>query len=267
MNWIHFIYLAIPAWLCWLAASVLAFARPEIKKTILGLSITGLLIFAIFIGGFWIHAGRFPLTTTGETRLWYIFFLMICGLGVYLRYRYRWVLGMSTLLSGIFILLNILKPDLIAEPMMPVLRSFWFVPHVIVYIFAYGILGVAFLLSLWYLCGQGNSQQKEEIPLRIDSLTRLGLGFLTLGACLGAIWAERAWGYYWTWDPKETWALISILVYGVYLCLRHSRQEFPVFDRKWVLWIQILGFICLQVCWYGVHYLKAAQGLSIHIYG
>lgn len=269
MNWTDFPFFAIPSMLCWILSSLLLFSSPRRKKTAMTLSIAGLLIFAIFIAGYWVHAGRPPLTTTGETRLWYVFFLMLCSLGVYLSYGFRWVVGLGTLLACVFSLINIFQFGILTEPMMPILKSVWFVPHVIVYIFAYGILGIAFLLSVFQLTGwkKDHGEIHRNLSLQIDSLTRIGLGFLVTGVGLGAIWAKQAWGYFWTWDPKETWALVTILIYGTYLCLRESRHEIPSFNRRWVAVIQILGFIGLQMCWYGINYLKAAQGLSIHIYG
>lgn len=265
MNWSCFPYFAFAALACWIVAAASAFFSTKRNLAII-LTLVGLALSAAFIAGFWIHAGRPPFTSTGETRLWYIFFLMVCGLAVFIRYRYRWVLGLSTLLAIVFSLLNIFRPELLAEPMMPILKSIWFVPHVIVYIFAYGMLGIAFLLSTILLFAR-NTEITDTRYSHIDSLTQIGTGFLLAGICLGALWAKDAWGYFWTWDPKETWALITILAYSIYIGMRKCRTEIPALAGKASLWMQIAGFICLQMCWYGVNFLKASQGLSVHIYG
>lgn len=83
------------------------------------------------------------------------------------------------------------------------------------------------------------------------------------GLLLGAVWAKQAWGTYWGWDPKETWAAITLLSYLLYI---HHRLYAPrKFEVSFAL--LILSFLFLQICWYGVNYLPAAQGSSIHTYG
>ncbi|WP_218186024.1 cytochrome c biogenesis protein CcsA [Marinifilum fragile] len=87
------------------------------------------------------------------------------------------------------------------------------------------------------------------------------LCFLTFGLLFGALWAKEAWGHYWTWDPKETWAFITWMGYLVYI---HRRYQKP---SKYVsaLWILALAFVILLVCWFGVNYLPSAQ-FSVHTY-
>ncbi|MCR5159386.1 MAG: cytochrome c biogenesis protein CcsA [Prevotella sp.] len=75
--------------------------------------------------------------------------------------------------------------------------------------------------------------------------------------------AKEAWGHYWSWDPKETWAAITWFAYLVYI---HYRQ-IPTHHPKLALWILIVAFILLQMCWWGINYLPAAQGSSVHVYG
>ena len=97
---------------------------------------------------FWISLQRPPLRTQGETRLWYSFFLMLCGLLTYRRWHYRWILPLSTLLTLVFVIMNLMNPEQHDRSLMPALQSYWFVPHVTVYIFAYAVFGCAFLLAL-----------------------------------------------------------------------------------------------------------------------
>ena len=79
---------------------------------------------------------------------------------------------------------------------------------------------------------------------------------------MGALWAKEAWGHYWSWDPKETWAAASWFSYLIYI----HYQRMPSSRFKVALWILIVNFILLQMCWWGVNYLPSAQGMSIHTY-
>ena len=95
-----------------------------------------------------------------------------------------------------------------------------------------------------------------------DNLVYVGLAFLTIGMLFGALWAKEAWGHYWSWDPKETWAAITWLAYLIYV---HYRQ-LQLHRERLALWIIIISFVLLQMCWWGINYLPSAQGSSVHTY-
>jgi ABC-type transport system involved in cytochrome c biogenesis permease subunit len=103
----------------------------------------------------------------------------------------------------------------------------------------------------------------EEKRLDLISYRAVSLGFLFLTFVIisGAIWAEHAWGSYWSWDPKETWALVTWSVYLLYIHIRLYRKG------STGLWsfLLIFAFACLQMCWWGINFLPSAQG-SIHVY-
>lgn len=245
---------------CWATGAVLAY-RPSLHKGALWVSVAGILLFGIFIAGMWIFLERPPLRTMGETRLFYSWFVAIVGLGVWLKWKYAWILSFSTLLSAVFIAVNICQPEIHDKTLMPALQSPWFVPHVIVYMFAYGLLGCAFLLAL-YGIGPLKKKKGEDLPLIADNLVYTGLGLLTLGMLFGALWAKEAWGHYWGWDPKETWAAITWFAYTGYV---HWRYRYP--RRVKAAWLILMtGFLFLQICWYGVNYLPSAAQ-SVHTYG
>ena len=255
VGWSDLWLFALPAMLFWSAGAVLSLGGRRQGLACL-LTVGGLLTFGAFIALMWQSTGHPPLRTMGETRLWYAFFLPLVGLATYLRWHYRWVLSFSTLLSGVFICVNLLKPELHGKVLMPALQSPWFAPHVIIYMFAYATTGAATLLALWHL-------MHEEKPVSaIDELTGVGLSFLTVGMLFGALWAKEAWGTYWSWDPKETWAAATWLCYLIYLHLRKCR---PYEDRMALLWL-LVCFVCLQMCWWGINYLPSAQGVSVHTY-
>ncbi|MBQ2589476.1 MAG: cytochrome c biogenesis protein CcsA, partial [Prevotella sp.] len=95
-----------------------------------------------------------------------------------------------------------------------------------------------------------------------DNLVYVGLAFLTIGMLFGALWAKEAWGHYWSWDPKETWAAITWLSYLVYVHYRNL----PHHRERLALWMLIVSFVLLQMCWWGINYLPSAQGSSVHTY-
>ena len=130
ITWDIFIYFAVPAIACSVLASVLALCGRRKGGVIF--SVVSILILASFIGGMWVSLQRPPLRTMGETRLWYSFFAGISGLFTYLRWRYKWILSFSTVLSAVFIVLNIVKPEIHDQTLMPALQSGWFIPHVTV---------------------------------------------------------------------------------------------------------------------------------------
>ncbi|HBG79108.1 MAG TPA: cytochrome C assembly protein, partial [Porphyromonadaceae bacterium] len=219
MTWDHFIFFAIPSVLLWTVASAWALRRP--KKTLPALfTVLGLGVFFSFILGMWISLERPPLRTMGETRLWYSFFLPVAGLITYQRWGYKWILSFSTILSAVFIVVNIAKPDIHNKVLMPALQSPWFAPHVIIYMFSYAILGAVTLVALYYLFREEKLQDKERIMDMTDNLVYVGVAFVTMGMLMGAIWAKEAWGHYWSWDPKETWAAATWLGYLVYIHYR-----------------------------------------------
>lgn len=320
MSWDSFVWFALAASALWLSGAVMSVVSKRRMPAVL-LTGAGSIIFITFIVGVWVTLGRPPLRTMGETRLWFSLFLSLIGIGVYLRWRYRWVLPFGCLMAIVFACINIFKPEIHTEELMPALRSPWFVPHVIVYMFAYAVMGIATILAvriLWLTRNKvsvashpvteptlvvtepvevasrpdalslrqarrpkdAGSRYSPEADLRLcDTLVRIGWGFLTMGIVMGALWAKQAWGDYWTWDPKETWAAATWLSYLLYMHLRqgqgsalssvtepaevtsNSRRTF----RRTLL-LLIFSFILLQMCWWGVNYLPSAQGFSLHTY-
>lgn len=259
MSWESFILYALVAALCWVSGAFLAFK--ERRRGALVASGIGSFVFLSFMVGLWMSLERPPLRTLGETRLWYSFFLSVIGQALYLRCRYRWVLSFSTVMSLVFVLVNLLKPEIHSKTLMPALQSVWFVPHVIVYMFSYALMGAAtlFVLYLWFRKTPAIVTANEWTVC--DNLVRIGWAFLTLGMVMGALWAKEAWGDYWSWDPKETWAFATWLSYLLYLHLRpqHKQQDFLF------AWL-VFSFLLLQMCWWGINYLPSAQGNSIHVY-
>ena len=259
MIWSYFIVFALLAVALWAVGAWAAWDnRRTLAFTTTGL---GLAVFFAYILIMWITLERPPLRTMGETRLWYSFFLPLSGIIVYSRWRYKWILSFSTLLAAVFVGINLLRPEIHSKTLMPALQSPWFAPHVIVYMMAYALLGAAAVMSVYLLYFKKGEDLDKEMEIT-DNLTYVGLSFMTLGMLMGAVWAKEAWGHYWSWDPKETWAAITWLAYLVYV---HYRQYHPRTVRP-SLWILIISFCLLQMCWWGINYLPSAQGMSVHTY-
>lgn len=261
ITWNWFVYFAPAAVACWAAGAYSAF-RPKGRPWALGLTLAGLLVFFAFIVGLWVSLERPPLRTMGETRLWYSFFLPVAGVMTFARWRYKWILSFSTVLAVVFICINLFKPEIHNKTLMPALQSPWFAPHVIVYMFAYAMLGAAAVAALYLLFfRKGKTASAAEMDL-CDNLVYVGLSFMTMGMLFGALWAKEAWGHYWSWDPKETWAAATWLAYLVYIHFRKRESR----QHRMALSFLLVSFLLLQMCWFGINYLPAAKGNSVHTY-
>ena len=259
MSWDLFAWFALSAVGCWAAGSF--FAWRDRRLPALGFSVLGLLVYASFIVGFWLALERPPLRTQGETRLWYSFFLPLAGALVYSRWRYKWILTFTTVLALVFICVNLFKPEIHSKNLMPALQSPWFAPHVIVYMLSYALLGAAALMALYLLFFRRGKETDHEIAMT-DNLVYVGLAFLTFGMLFGALWAREAWGTFWGWDPKETWAAITWLCCVLYILFRKARPA----SVRTALLLLLFTYLCLQMCWWGINYLPSAKATSVHVY-
>ena len=238
--------------------SAVAVLRKDRNAWAMAMMLLAILGMAGFIGMLWATLERPPLRTMGETRLWYSFFLLVAGLFTYYRWQYRWIMLFSTVLASVFILINILKPEIHDQTLMPALQSVWFVPHVSVYMFSYSLLGCATLLSVATLV-----RRQADFTPAIERLLYAGLAFLSVGMLTGSLWAKEAWGAYWSWDPKESWAVAT---WALFLIALHLAPSVMNTKRRCLYHCAIvLGFLALQMCWYGINYLPSAEA-SIHTY-
>ena len=259
MNWDSLGMYALVSGICWVIGAYGAFCNH--RKVAVGVTGLGSLVFFLFIVGLWMSLERPPLRTMGETRLWYSFFLSIIGLILYIKCKYKWILSFSTLMSLVFVIINVMKPEIHSKTLMPALQSAWFVPHVIVYMFSYAMMGAVTLFSIYLWFRKSPEEASAQEMVVCDNLVRVGWAFLTLGMTMGALWAKEAWGDYWSWDPKETWAFATWLSYLLYLHLRPSCKN-QDFLFSWL----IFSFILLQMCWWGINFLPSAREGSIHVY-
>ncbi|MBO5824486.1 MAG: cytochrome c biogenesis protein CcsA [Prevotella sp.] len=261
-------------------SATLAIIKKERSTVAMAMMLLAILGMAGFIAMLWMVLERPPLRTMGETRLWYSFFLLVAGLFTYYRWQYRWIMLFSTVLASVFVIINIVKPEIHDHTLMPALQSVWFVPHVSVYMFSYSMLGCATLLSTVALV-----RRSYNMDIAIEKLLYAGLAFLTMGMLTGSLWAKEAWGAYWSWDAKESWAVAT---WALYLLALHFPPQKRLKDNAISAHLTnvttplpcggvgggsaylyhiiiILGFLALQMCWYGINYLPSAE-TSIHTY-
>ncbi len=206
-----------------------------------------------------IGAGRLPLTNQYEFATSFAWGICLCYLIFLWRFRFQALGAFVTPVIFLIIGYAAMQSKEVHE-LMPALKSNWLAVHVMTAIISYGSFGVAFAVSLMFLIKGKTAGQpfwEKNIPSekKLDSISYravcLGFLFLTLVLITGAIWAEAAWGSYWSWDPKETWALITWIIYAIYLHLRISRG----WRGKKAAVFAVIGFICVIFTYIGVNTL------------
>ncbi len=154
------------------------------------------------------------------------------------------------------------------QPLIPALKSNWLIAHVLTCFLGYAAFAIAFGLSIMYLLRQKENLPSDDLFARLpkamilDELTHqmvmFGFLFLSAGIITGAIWANSAWGTYWSWDPKETWSLITWFIYAILL---HARLMRGWHGRR-IAYISIAGFMAVLFTYFGVNLLP-----GLHSYG
>jgi len=248
--------------LLYFAAMVLFFVYIAVKKQKLG-SIAWLILLAGFIlhsAAFilrGIGAGRLPMTNQYEFATAFAWGLCLVSLIFIKKYHFD-VLGAFAAPVIFLVIGYAAMQSKDVHELMPALRSNWLGFHVSTAIIAYGSFGVSFAIALVFLIRDriaAGSFLDSRIPSRekLDGIgyraVSLGLLFLTFCIVTGSIWAERAWGSYWSWDPKETWSLITWLIYALYL---HQRIRKGWRGRSAAIFA-VIGFICVLFTYIGVN--------------
>ena len=237
----------------------IAAKREIIAKVALGVQIFGFVLHTAAIICRGIGAGRLPLTNQYEFATSFAWGLCLLAIVFILRFRFH---VMGAFISPVMFLMigYAAMQSKEVRNLMPALRSGWLGFHVSTAIIAYGSFGVSFVLGIIFLLRDKLREHgflDQHIPDRqkLDLIeyrsVALGMLFLTFTIITGAIWAERAWGSYWSWDPKETWSLITWLIYAVYLHLRIRRG----YRGKTAAVFAVVGFVCVLFTYVGVNTL------------
>lgn len=271
-NWeVSMFYLMV---VTYLASAVFYWAWLALKKDALGYFATllagiGLAGNTVAIVLRWVITQRPPLSNGYEFILTFCWGIVVVYLFAELRYKLK-VLGSFVLpipfLLLMFIIMKMGPEDRVAAAIPPALKSQWLTFHVFTAMLGYGAFAVAFGLGIMYLLKVRSSEVQgkkssgswfAKFPHEnvLDELAYKVIGFafpmLTLCILTGAIWANYAWGTYWSWDPKETWSLITWIIYAGYL---HARLMYG-WKGKRAAWMAIFGFVAVLFTFFGVNYL------------
>ena len=185
-----------------------------------------------------VHDPWLPAVYAGMALLAVAAFLLLLN-----HWNLKVILPVVILITVLFTLFSVARINF--QTLMPVLRSWWFVPHLGMYMIAYAIVAVAVIVTFF------NAILARE-------LIRSASGLILLGMLMGSVWANQAWGDYWGWDPKENWAAVTWML--MLMCM-HVRDA-----GRWKITMYVLLiFVALQITWYGVNYLPSAVN-SLHTY-
>ena len=205
-------------------------------------------------------AGNGPWSNSYETMVYVAFILVLAAL-FFVR-KNSMPFALATLFAGVILFvagLNWMNPQI--SPLVPVLKSPWLMFHVATIMAAYGLFAISFLLGATNLIllkwnKPAFVSRVRELSVINEMSLWIGLALLTTGTFLGAVWANESWGRYWGWDPKETWALITIIVYTATTHLHLVKK----WDKPFLLNVAtVLAFACVLMTYFGVNYLLSGM--------
>ncbi len=225
-----------------------------------------LAFFALAVFARWMAVGHAPYANQYEFGTAFTFAIVLLGLILMRQFRQP---ALGAFISPVAVLMGIYVLTLPANlreinPLIPALQSPILTIHVGVAILAYGIFAIGFVAAVMYLLQRNGEQKRSWLPSRaiLDDIgyrsVLIGFPLMILVLVLGGIWANIAWGAFWSWDPKETAALATTLVYGVYLHA-HSLKSWSGNRAAWLL---ILGFAFTLFTFFGNYFLG-----GLHTYG
>ena len=239
--------------------------------TLGGLTIQTFAIILRWVESYRLGMGHAPLSNLYESLIFFAWTIIFLYMIIELRTKTRTLGAFVTPLAFLALAYASFSPGMEThiQPLIPALKSNWLIAHVITCFFGYAAFGLSLALSIMYLIKRLENDQSTSIFLKLiprpDILDELNyqmviIGFLmlTLGIITGAVWAHSAWGSYWTWDPKETWSLITWLIYASVI---HSRMV-----RGWrgkrISVLCIIGFSCVLFTYFGVNYLAGLHSYA-----
>jgi len=207
----------------------------------------------------WYIAGHSPMSNGYESMLFISWVTLLAGF-LFSR-RSPFAISATAVLASMTLMvahLSFMDPEI--TNLVPVLKSYWLTLHVSVITGSYGFLGLGAILGLitMILLALNKKKNRVRISSTIDDLTvinfktlTLGLYLLTIGTFLGAVWANESWGRYWGWDPKETWSLITIVIYSLVI---HSRMIPGMKDIFTFNLLSLFAFSSVLMTYFGVNY-------------
>lgn len=255
----HLFDAALVAYLLALVLGAVNLVAP--RRLLNGLAVAslavGVVALTIYIGWRWVEAGRAPFSNMFESLVLFAWTIAVVYLVLLMRGKIPSVLTPTTALLALLLLVYasaFLSSEI--QPLMPALRSNWLTFHVTTVLIGYGSFAVAFLAAIGYLivtraASQAARESRDLFEAIMSKTVSFGFLFLVVGIAMGAVWANVAWGTYWSWDPKETWSLITTLIYAVFLHGRYLRG----WPGRRMAWVAVIGFTSVLVTYVGVNYL------------
>ena len=219
----------------------------------------GFLVHTFGLGLRWYISGHSPMSNGYESMIFISWITLLAGF--IFSHRSLFALPATAVLSGLTLMvahLSFMDPEI--TNLVPVLQSYWLTLHVSVITASYGFLGLGAILAIiaMILLSLSGKSSLDRISATIDDLTvinykslTIGLYLLTTGTFLGAVWANESWGRYWGWDPKETWSLITIIVYSFVI---HSRMIPWMKDIYTFNLLSLFAFSSVLMTYFGVNY-------------
>lgn len=214
----------------------------------------------------WAISGHAPWSNSYETMIYVAWATVLAGL-IFGRKNFL-TLSLAILFGGVIIFVSRLSwmdPEI--TTLVPVLKSPWLMFHVAVTIAAYGFFGIGFLLGIVNLLIIALSKKNHQLKNQVEELSIInnmallvGLALMTIGTFLGGVWANESWGRYWSWDPKETWALITVVIYSIVTHLHLVRNWFNHWSFNFAA---VLAFSSVIMTYLGVNYFLS----GLHSYG
>ncbi len=259
-----------------LYAILFIFKIPKLARFTTGFTIIAFLIQTAGIGLRWVESyqlgiGHAPLTNMYESVVFFSWVIILLYLLLELKYKAQvfgaFVVPLAFLAMAYASFSSIGKT---ITPLIPALQSNWLVSHVVSCFVGYAGFALAAALGFMYFLKKIAGKNTEETVLArfpslsiIDDLTHkmiiFGFIWLTCGIITGAIWANSAWGTYWSWDPKETWSLITWFIYALTLHIRYTRG----WSGEKIASLAIFGFFSVLFTYYGVNFWLS----GLHSYG
>ena len=214
--------------------------------------------------------GHAPLSNMYESLVFFSWTIVIIYLVIERTHKNPTIGAFATPIAFLAMAYASMSPNISdrIQPLIPALKSNWLIAHVITCFFGYAAFAIGFGLSLMYIIKQKDTEDKSKLLAHfpksrvLDELTHqmvmFGFLFLSIGIITGAVWANSAWGTYWSWDPKETWSLITWFIYATLLHARMMRG----WRGKRIAYLSIIGFLAVLFTYFGVNYLP-----GLHSYG
>ena len=206
----------------------------------------------------WIEAGRPPFSNMYESVVVFVWTIGIAYLALEAKYKTKVLCGATGLLSVLALAGACLALDQEIHPLVPALKSNWLTFHVLTCFVGYGGFAVAFGAGIACLLAYWRKSEPVGINNVVLQAMKFGFLFLTVGIITGAVWANEAWGTYWSWDPKETWSLITWIVYAVFVhfdlvagWFGLKRTATPLTNAVF----SVVGFAAVLFTYVGVNYL------------